>query len=55
MLIQDIPLPGEINHSIRNEESVERAFEYGAAAVGIMYGVLRQLLHLGGRGRRTRL
>jgi hypothetical protein len=39
VLIQDIPLPGEINHSIRNEESVQRAFELGAAAVGIMYGV----------------
>jgi hypothetical protein len=39
VLIQDIPLPGEINHSLRNEESVERAFELGAAAVGIMYGI----------------
>ena len=39
VLIQDIPLPGEINHSINNEDGVERAFEHGAAAVGIMYGI----------------
>jgi hypothetical protein len=39
VLIQDIPLPGTLRHSIRDERSVARAFEKGAAAVGIVYGI----------------
>jgi hypothetical protein len=39
VLIQDIPLPGTLRHSIRDEGSVARAFEKGAAAVGIVYGI----------------
>ena len=39
VLIQDIPRPGTLRHSIRDEGSVARAFERGAAAVGIVYGI----------------
>ena len=39
VLIQDIPRPGTLRHSIRDEGSVARAFEKGAAAVGIVYGI----------------
>ena len=39
VLIQDIPLPGDIRHSISLEGSVARAFEKGAAAVGIVFGI----------------
>ena len=39
VLIQDIPRPGTLRHSIRDEGSVARAFERGAAAVGIIYGI----------------
>ncbi len=39
VLILDIPRPGTLRHSIRTEGSVARAFEQGAAAVGIVYGI----------------
>ena len=39
VLILDIPRPGTLRHSIRTEASVARAFEHGAAAVGIVYGI----------------
>ena len=39
VLIQDIPLPGDIRHSGDLEGVVERAFEKGAAAVGLMFGI----------------
>jgi hypothetical protein len=39
VLIQDTPLPGELRHSIAIEGAVQRAFEKGAAAVGIVYGI----------------
>ncbi len=39
VLIQDIPLPGELRHSIALQGSVRRAFENGAAAVGVVYGI----------------
>ena len=39
VLIQDIPRPGTLRHSIRDEGSVARAFEQGAAAVSIVYGI----------------
>ncbi|HCE04316.1 MAG TPA: hypothetical protein DEQ98_13865 [Acidobacteria bacterium] len=39
VLIQDIPRPGTLRHSIRDEDAVARAIERGAAAVGIMYGI----------------
>ena len=39
VLIQDIPRPGTLRHSIRDEDSVARAFEKAAAAVGIVYGI----------------
>src|SRR6185295_7863053 len=39
VLIQDIPLPGDIRHSAQLDRVVERAFEKGAAAVGLMFGI----------------
>jgi len=39
VLILDIPRPGTLRHSIRTEGLVARAFEHGAAAVGIVYGI----------------
>ena len=39
VLIQDIPQPGTLRHSIRTEDAVARAYEHGAAAVGIIYGI----------------
>ena len=39
VLIQDIPQPGTLRHSIRTEGAVERAYAHGAAAVGIVYGI----------------
>ena len=39
VLIQDIPRPGTLRHSIRTEDAVERAYAHGAAAVGIVYGI----------------
>jgi hypothetical protein len=39
VLILDIPWPGTLRHSIAIEGSVQRAFEKGAAAVGIVYGI----------------
>ncbi|HYA18693.1 MAG TPA: M28 family peptidase [Bryobacteraceae bacterium] len=38
-LIQDIPTPGVINQSLTYDGSVARAFQKGAAAVGIVYGI----------------
>ncbi len=39
VLIQDIPLPGDIRHTAQMDRVVERAFEKGAAAVGLMFGI----------------
>jgi hypothetical protein len=39
VLIQDLPLPGDIRHTAAIEGAVERAFEHGAAAVGLMFGM----------------
>lgn len=39
VLIQDIPRPGTLRHSIRTENAVERAYAHGAGAVGIVYGI----------------
>lgn len=39
VLIQDIPLPGDIRHSAQMDRVVERAFDKGAAAVGLMFGL----------------
>ena len=39
VLIQDIPRPGTLRHSIRTEDALERAYAHGAAAVGIVYGI----------------
>jgi hypothetical protein len=39
VLIQDIPRPGTLRHSIASEDAVERAYAHGAAAVGIVYGI----------------
>jgi hypothetical protein len=38
-LIHDIPLPGDIRHSAAIDGVVERAFEHGAAAVGLVFGL----------------
>ena len=39
VLVHDIPRPGPGRHSIRAERTVARAFDKGAAAVGIVYGI----------------
>jgi hypothetical protein len=39
VLVHDIPLPGDIRHTIGLEGSVARAFQKGAAAVGIVFGI----------------
>ena len=39
VLLHDIPLPGDIRHTVSLEGSVARAFEKGAAAVGIVFGI----------------
>ena len=39
VLVQDVPLPGDIRHTVAIEGAVERAYERGAAAVGIVYGI----------------
>lgn len=39
VLVQDVPEPGTINHTLANEDVVQRAYEKGAAAVGIVFGI----------------
>ena len=39
VLIHDIPRPGTLRHTLRTEGAVARAYERGAAAVGIVYGI----------------
>lgn len=39
VLVQDIPLPGDISHSVQLEGAVKRAYEHGAAAVGLVFGI----------------
>jgi hypothetical protein len=39
VVVQDIPLPGDIRHTLALEGVLERAVERGAAAVGIVYGI----------------
>lgn len=39
VVVQDIPLPGDIRHTLALENVLERAVEKGAAAVGIVYGI----------------
>jgi hypothetical protein len=39
VLIQSIPTPGVLRHSINLEGAVQRAIEKGAAAVAMMYGI----------------
>ncbi|MCB1670831.1 MAG: M28 family peptidase [Gammaproteobacteria bacterium] len=39
VLIQDVPLPGTLRHTIQLEDSVDRAYAHGASAVGIVYGI----------------
>ena len=39
VIIQDFLTPGVLNHSINYDQSVVRAFDRGAAAVGIVYGI----------------
>ena len=39
VLIQDIPTPGVLRHSIVLEGAIKRAYDNGAAAVGMMYGI----------------
>jgi hypothetical protein len=39
VLVQDIPLPGTLRHTLSLEGAVARAYEKGAAAVGIVYGI----------------
>lgn len=39
VLIQDLPLPGDIRHSVSIDGAMERAFEKGAVAVGVIFGI----------------
>jgi Peptidase family M28 len=39
VLIQDLLLPGDIRHSAQLDRVVERAFDHGAAAVGLIFGI----------------
>ena len=39
VLIQSIPTPGVLRHSITAERAVQRALDAGAAAVGMIYGI----------------
>ncbi|MGE0157943.1 MAG: M28 family peptidase [Gemmatimonadales bacterium] len=39
VVVQDVPLPGDIRHTLDLENVLERAREKGAAAVGIVYGI----------------
>lgn len=39
VLMQDIPLPGDLRHSTRIDGAVERAYQKGAAAVGVVFGI----------------
>jgi hypothetical protein len=39
VVVQDIPLPGDIRHTLALEGVMERAYEKGAAAIGIVYGI----------------
>ena len=39
VIVQDFLTPGVLNHSINYDQSVQRAYDHGAAAVGIVYGV----------------
>jgi hypothetical protein len=39
VVVQDIPLPGDIRHTLALEGVLERAHAQGAAAVGIVYGI----------------
>jgi len=38
-ILHDIPLPGDIRHSVAIEGAIGRAFEKGAAAVGVIFGL----------------
>jgi hypothetical protein len=44
VLIQDIPMPGTIRHTITGEDAVKRAFDNGAAAVAVMYGIADNMI-----------
>jgi hypothetical protein len=39
VLVQDVPLPGTLRHTLSLEGVVQRAYAKGAAAVGIVYGI----------------
>jgi len=39
VLIQDLLTPGVLNHSIIYDGALQRAFDSGAAAVGVVYGI----------------
>ena len=39
VLVHDIPRPGTLRHTLRAEGTVARAYQNGAAAVGIVYGI----------------
>ena len=52
VLIQDLPLPGDIRDSVSVDRSVARAFEHGAAAVGVIFGLSDNFAIWQGEGRR---
>ncbi len=45
VLVQDIPLPGDIRHTLALENVLERAAAKGAGAVGIIYGISDNFAH----------
>ena len=45
VLVQDVPLPGDIRHTLALEGVLDRAYAKGAAAVGIIYGISDNFAH----------
>jgi len=39
VLIQDVPLPGDLRHSVALEGAVQRAIAKGAGAIGVVFGI----------------
>jgi hypothetical protein len=39
VLMQDLPLPGDLRHSVQLDGAIARAFQKGAAAVGVVFGI----------------
>ena len=53
VLMQDLPLPGDMRHSVALDGAIARAFEKGAAAVGVIFGISDNFAIWTARGRRA--